>query len=404
MLYKHALSITHPELAAQWHPTKNDALTPDQITAGSGKEVWWLCPHPAGDHEWQAPILRRSSGKGGCSCCLGKTVVPSNCLATTHPELAQQWHPTKNGKLTPKQVTAGSNQRVWWICPHPAGDHEWQATMCDRARDRGCSCCRGLTVVLSNSLAVTDPDLAARWHPTKNGQLTPRQVTAGSHKRVWWTCPHPASDHEWEAPIDRFVTTGGACSCCRGFTVVPSNSLAVTHPDLANEWHPTKNGSLTPGQVMAGSHKKVWWQCHYLNCAHEWEASIRKRAIREQGCRACNESRGEKAVAAFLDGVGIKYKREAKFATCRNERALRFDFLMDHNSRRYAIEFHGMQHFEPCSFGGSRTKEENFRLIQHRDAIKRTWCADPANGVTLLELACKPEEVGVELSKWLAQI
>ena len=26
------------------------------------------------------------------------------------------------------------------------------------------------------------------------------------------------------------------------------------------EWHPTKNGNLTPQQVAAGSDKKVWWQ------------------------------------------------------------------------------------------------------------------------------------------------
>lgn len=35
---KSPLSVTHPELAAQWHPTKNAELTP-----GSGKKVWWQC-------------------------------------------------------------------------------------------------------------------------------------------------------------------------------------------------------------------------------------------------------------------------------------------------------------------------------------------------------------------------
>ena len=32
--------------------------------------------------------------------------------------------------------------------------------------------------------------------------------------------------------------------------------LSVTHPDLAKEWHPTKNGELTPNDVTAGSDKK----------------------------------------------------------------------------------------------------------------------------------------------------
>ena len=28
-------------------------------------------------------------------------VVKSNCLATLNPELAKEWHPTKNNRLTP---------------------------------------------------------------------------------------------------------------------------------------------------------------------------------------------------------------------------------------------------------------------------------------------------------------
>ena len=34
------LSKTHPELAKEWHPTKNDNLTADDVTAGSGKKVY----------------------------------------------------------------------------------------------------------------------------------------------------------------------------------------------------------------------------------------------------------------------------------------------------------------------------------------------------------------------------
>ena len=37
--------------------------------------------------------------------------------------------------------------------------------------------------------------------------------------------------------------------------------LSVTHPHLAAEWHPTKNGELRAENVTAGSSKKVWWQC-----------------------------------------------------------------------------------------------------------------------------------------------
>ena len=41
--------------------------------------------------------------------------------------------------------------------------------------------------------------------------------------------------------------------------IVGLNDLATVNLDLAAEWHPTKNSSLLPSQVTAGSSKKVWW-------------------------------------------------------------------------------------------------------------------------------------------------
>ncbi|OLN24302.1 zinc-ribbon domain-containing protein [Desulfosporosinus metallidurans] len=39
-----------------------------------------------------------------------------NDLATTKPEIVQEWHPTKNGNLKPSDVVAGSERKVWWKC------------------------------------------------------------------------------------------------------------------------------------------------------------------------------------------------------------------------------------------------------------------------------------------------
>lgn len=64
-------------------------------------------------------------------------------------------------------------------------------------------------------------------------------------------------------------------------------SLAETHPDLALEWHPTKNGELTPQDVSKGSDKKAWWKCMY---EHEWEAAISSRS-QGSGCPVCVKNR-----------------------------------------------------------------------------------------------------------------
>ena len=34
---------SYPHLVKEWHPTMNGDLTPEDITHGSKKKVWWLC-------------------------------------------------------------------------------------------------------------------------------------------------------------------------------------------------------------------------------------------------------------------------------------------------------------------------------------------------------------------------
>jgi hypothetical protein len=58
---KEPLSATHPELAAEWHPTKNESLTSNDVTYGSGRKVWWLC---AKGHTWSATVTNRAKGRG----------------------------------------------------------------------------------------------------------------------------------------------------------------------------------------------------------------------------------------------------------------------------------------------------------------------------------------------------
>jgi superfamily II DNA or RNA helicase len=211
------LATVRPDLVKEWHPTKNGELTPWDVTAGSGKKVWWKCA-VADDHEWEAEVVSRTQGCG-CPSCANLKAVSSNCLATTHPDLAKQWHPTKNGTLTPNNVVAASPRKVWWKCP-VADDHEWQASIASRSRlGVGCSCCAKRTVVKSNCLATTHPDLAKEWHPIKNGDLTASDVTAGTERKIWWKCAK-GPDHEWQARIDHRARVSSGCPRCNaGWTL-----------------------------------------------------------------------------------------------------------------------------------------------------------------------------------------
>lgn len=267
------LNIASPNLAKEWHPTKNGTLSPEDVTSGSGKKVWWKCPEGE-DHEWQATVRNRNYGNG-CPICSGHKVSKSTSLVTLNSELAKQWHPTKNGELTPLDVTPASNIKVWWKCPL-GNDHEWKTTVAHRNSGKGCPICSGHKVARSTSIASLMPELAKEWHPTKNGNLSPNQVSPGSGKKAWWKCKK-GDDHEWQSSVSNRAK-GSGCPVCSNIKVGKSNSLQFVYPEIAKEWHPTKNGDLTPNDVVYGSHKKVWWQC-IKGKDHVWKTSPGLRVL-----------------------------------------------------------------------------------------------------------------------------
>ena len=267
-----SVEALNPTLAKEWHPTKNGSLTPRDVTPFSSKKVWWLCSK---GHEWETMVNPRSKGSG-CPYCSGNRVSDDNCLQTINPTIAKEWHPTKNGSKTPRNVTAFSGKKVWWLCPK---GHEWEATLFNRSSGQVCPYCSGRKVSDKTRMQTVNPNLAKEWHPTKNGSLTPMDVSFNFYKKVWWLCP---KGHEWEARIaDR--NKGSGCPYCSGRKVSDNNRLQTLNPSLSKEWHPTKNGSLTPMDVSFGCHKKVWWLCPK---GHEWEATVNSRS-NGQGCPYC---------------------------------------------------------------------------------------------------------------------
>jgi len=282
------LASLKPELAAQWHPTKNNSLTPEMVSVKSGKKVWWVC---ARGHEWDASVAHRAEGTDCPVCSSRAVVVGENDLATLKPEVAVSWHPTMNGSLTPEMVTLMSNRKVWWVCDL---GHEWDSRVASRARGAGCPICSGNNVLAGvNDLATLNPELAASWHPTKNGSLTPEMVSLNSTKKAWWVC---ALGHEWASYVSGRAQ-GNGCPVCAGQAVLAGyNDLASLKPELAAQWHPKKNGSLTPEMVSLMSSKKVWWVCAL---GHEWAAPVGGRTL-GTGCPRCAKGGFDQSSPAVL--------------------------------------------------------------------------------------------------------
>ena len=86
MAMNNSLAEVHPELVLEWSE-KNLPLTPEDITFGSNKKVWWK---GACGHEWQTSVKARSNGEK-CPICSGERVIAGiNDLATLEPLLVKQ--------------------------------------------------------------------------------------------------------------------------------------------------------------------------------------------------------------------------------------------------------------------------------------------------------------------------
>lgn len=354
------LATKFKEIAGQWHPTKNNSLTPTQIHASSGKRVWWQCDK---GHEWQAIIASRTNGNLGCPYCANRKLLKGfNDLATSFPEIALQFHPEKNKNLTPDALIGGSNKKVWWL---GACGHEWEMSIVARTyKKMNCPLCSGRRVASGvNDLSTKFPGIAAQWHKTKNGDLSPTQLTSQSNKKVWWMCEE---GHEWKVSVQT-RTTGRGCPVCSNKKVLTTfNDLATTNLHVAQQWHPTKNTDLQPSMVTAGSSKKVWWQCEN---GHEWEATVsdRNRGI---GCQRCvsstKSSRGERALISWIESLHVNIE-----SNVRNVINKELDlYLPEH---KIAIEYNGLYwHSEATG--------------KHRDYHHDKWLACKEKGIQLIQI------------------
>jgi len=264
-------------LLAQWDIERNLPLTPDDVTFGSHKRVWWTCPN---GHSWQAMVYTRSEG-AGCPYCTGRKASPEqNSLAKQFPALAAEWDDEKNAPLTPRDVTTGSHKLIWWRCPK---GHSYRSAVKTRVQGSGCPYCAGKSVLPEeNSLAAEYPVIVKDWDAAKNKPLTPNQVISGTKRKVWWLCP---KGHSWCAAVFSRTVLGTGCPVCTGRQALAGeNDLATLYPDVAAQWDGMKNGALHPSNVTAGSNRRVWWRCEK---GHSYRAVIAQRVQRGDGCPYC---------------------------------------------------------------------------------------------------------------------
>jgi hypothetical protein len=328
---KKILTTSNPELAAEWG-TQNET-TPDQHKPGSRERVWWICPN--GEHEeYKAAIVNRRLLDVSCPSC---QIPPAEkSIASVAPHLVVQW--SKKNKRPPENIFANSITAVTWECEVCA--HEWTTRASHRVnKDRGCPSCNNRTLE-GKTVSEVLPDLVDQWSSANTDH--PEIISAGSRKRIVWTCPTLGHPDYTMAPMDR--RDGYGCRQC----VLDKESLAALNPEIATQWHPTMNQDLLPKDVMKSSGLKVWWVCEE---GHEWKAQIAARTsiTRRTGCPVCAQSsisgiEAELRKALTSDKIITSVKQEHNSTLTvkwRKRQVMNVDILGSYRDQPIIVEYDG---------------------------------------------------------------
>lgn len=266
----------HPQMAKQWHPSKNNSYRPEGFLEHSHFVAWWICPL---GHEYPSPIYRRARGCG-CSVCDGKRILSGvNDLATLAPKLSRDWDYERNADITPAMVAMHSSTRYYWKCQ--VCGYQWFASPNNRCKGTGCPKCAHFIVdPFTNSVAAINEVLATQWDVARNAPLTARDVAAYDNRDYYWICE---DGHSFQAsPANR--NNGTECPYCKHKKpIIGENDLASQRPDLCKYWHPFKNRKKTPEDYFVDYTRPVWWQCEN---GHSFRAPIREMVLRWR-CPRC---------------------------------------------------------------------------------------------------------------------
>lgn len=213
----------------------------------------------------------------------------------------------------------------------------------------------------NSSLGHLFPDVAKKWHPTRNGNLTPFMFPPHSNVLVWWigNC-----GHEWENLIN-VMSRGCDCPYCAGQKVLKGfNDLQTLDPDIASQWHPTLNGEKTPDMFTVGSGFRAYWICK--KCGQSWRTAINNRTSNKRGCPYCAQ---QKAISGVNDLATLRPDLLREWDYKKNA-SLNPSELLPHSNKR------AWWKCEKCGY-------EYNTIIQNR--IKGTGCARCAGQVLIPE-------------------
>jgi hypothetical protein len=196
------LASQYPEVCGEWDYDKNDFL-PSEITKKSAIKVWWKCSN---NHSYIQTVANKIQHSQKCPYCSGRLpIIGKTDLATTYPELLNEWDYEKN-TINPTEISFGSTKKIWWICKY---GHSYNSNLRTRTKlNCGCPICNNKSVLIGyNDAWTTNQNLCKELLNIDDGY----KYTQYSNKKLDWKCSK--CDYIWNTSIsNRSMGTG--CPKC----------------------------------------------------------------------------------------------------------------------------------------------------------------------------------------------
>jgi hypothetical protein len=146
--------------------------------------------------------------------------------------------------------------------------------MLTKEKYKSCPICSGHVITKETSLGRRHPEIAKLIDKKKNRDIDIYKLPCSTIKKLYWTCRKDKS-HSYSRRVVSMVKNP-ICLFCENYKIDPSKSLKKIFPDLVKFWNYKKNKyilniekkSITPNNVLLGSHSKIYFTCPSCKKAH----------------------------------------------------------------------------------------------------------------------------------------
>lgn len=354
--HRRGLFEEYPTLIQELDSEKNTIGAVQDITCGSAKKIFWKCKQ---GHSYEMSAANKLKSKGCPYCNNKRVVAGENDLVTWcknngRKQILDDWNYGKN-KVQPTEITYGSNTKAWFKC-HICG-YEWQTVVNSRTnRHSDCRMCSrrirssfpeqciyyyiskafpdavngDRTVLEGRELDIWVPSLnfaveydGRKWHKDYSKDIEKDKLCKDNDIILYRIrekgCNTLDSDNsisfeyeygDWASLSDivkdilsDIGNNNTDVDILRDEYIIKEqyyiqsleNSLEYLYPELAKEWHPTKNSNITPDLVMAETHDIYYWLCPE---GHTYKASPKNRVRMNSNCPFCS---GQKVLRGYND-------------------------------------------------------------------------------------------------------